>query len=183
MHPRMLHALSGKFFEDEVYSKGRVVRIERSPSQLGTELGGYCDDITSLLWWGVTEPYTNYPNKTISYYTKGTAPFGDNDWYGVKIDTVTGETWYKVQENSYFSEESEFDAKALTYTSSGDAIGYDCYTHSWTPQEAEEYCRQNGLVYAFSPLNKNCEDTVWIWGVTFNLNHTPTCLKAYRIKR
>ncbi|MDG1858268.1 MAG: hypothetical protein P8I94_04145 [Emcibacteraceae bacterium] len=180
----MEHALAGKFFEDEVYSKGRVVRIERSPSQLGTELEGYCNDTTDLLWWGITEPYTNYPNKTISYYTKGTAPFGDNDWYGVKTDTVTGETWYKVQVNSYFLEENtQFDAKAETYTSSGDLIGYDYYIHNWTPEQAEAYCAQHGLVYAFSPLNKNCEGTVWIWGITCSLDNTPVCLKAYRIKR
>lgn len=181
MHPRMEYALTGQFFEDEVYSCGEVVRIERSPSQLVDELDDYCDR-ENVLWWGITEPYTNYPNTTISFYRKGTAPFGNNDWYGVKIDTLTGKTWYKVQDNDFFTlGHSIFEAKANTYDASGTLVGYDLYATSWTAEYAKEYCQGHALPYPFSGLEPSLAENVWIWGVTFSTSNTPVAVKAYRI--
>ena len=183
MHPRMEYALTGQFFEDEVYSDGRVVRIERPPSQLDGELNGYCDS-ENVLWWGITEPYTNYSNQTISYYRNGTAPFGENDWYGVKVDTVTGDTWYKVQDNDYFLlENREFSAKAITYDSNGSILGYDYYMEHWTPEEAFEYCLSNNLSYPFVGPKSSLTLAVWIWGVTCDTSGTPKTVKAYRVKQ
>ena len=183
MHPRMEYALTGQFFEDEVYSAGRVVRIERSPSQLVDELDGYCDR-NDVLWWGITEPYTNYPNTTISFYRKGTAPFGESDWYGVKVDTTTGETWYKVQDNDYFLlEDKEFSAKAVTYNSEGTVLGYDYYTTKWTAEDVFDYCLAHNVSYPFIGPKTALTLDVWVWGITCDTFNKPKTIKAYRVKQ
>lgn len=165
--------MSGLPFTDHVYENKQVVRIDSSAAQVSELLQHYGVTTTeNIIWGGLTKPYGIYTNPTLSYYKAGTAPFGNNTWYGVKKDLETGVLTYKVEDPSYNGTAA---SKASHYSSNGIILSYDLYYY-WTVEQATEFCTENNVPYPATPF---VEPRVWIWGVSYSLQNTIIAVKAY----
>lgn len=166
-----------KDFVDHVYSNGEIVRIDKSASLQADLLSGL-EFTDSVLWAGSTAPYKLYTNQTLSVYCTTTSlpfnkplPFGGG-FYGIKLDTVTGEKWYKIEEYDY---SGDYDVKTCTYTESGELVGIDYYFEG-SVADAKAYATLHGLSF---PVPASVEQDVWLWGVYYGLESTPQVMKAY----
>lgn len=171
------HYMSGKTFVDHVYANGEVVRIDKSAAQQADLLAPY-NFSGNVLWAGSTNPYKLYTNNTLSVYCLSSelplpkAFPGTVGLYGVKIDTVTNEKWYKLEDHSY---SGTYDVKTETYTEDGTLVGVDYY---WVAsvESAKTYAETHALTF---PVPESQENNVWLWGAYYALGSTPLVMKAY----
>lgn len=175
---RMQIYLSGQPFTDHVYVNGQIVRTDKSAGQQTDLLAPYTFS-DPVLWAGSTNPYKLYENTTLSVYCAGlTWPVagktfvGDSGLYGIKIDTVTGDKWYKLEDHAY---SGTYQVKTETYTEAGVLAGIDYYWEA-SVQNAKEYASTHGLPF---PVPESEESKVWLWGVYYGLGNTPLVMKAY----
>lgn len=170
---------SGKPFEDHIYAEGKLVRIDKdaktqAPYLFDLDLPG------NPIWAGFTEPYKLYENPTLSVYVHGLPQIPSNyhtdftqGFYGIKIDQVTGERLYKVEDHSYPGGFYAF--RTLTYNEQEELLGVDYYFYAKVA-EAKAYAHIHDLVF---PVPEELESKVWLWGSYYGLEESPKVMKAY----
>lgn len=177
MSLRFLDYISGYPFVDVVYARGTIVRIDQDANSIRSTLDALPFDTSNAVWGGVFQGYKSHYGPTmVSVYFRGSLPWNESSYYGIKYNYETDSILYKAEVPSF---ENPFSFPLASCSKTWDADGNelpirDYYTYANT-QTIFSFCEEHGLE---KPLDDDWN--VWIWGITTNENNVPTIVKAYR---